>query len=149
MFINFGTILPLNDSEQVTFNSYDEVKAILQIYIDKAYKLDQYGLVDKATPIWEYGNKVIYLVNYLFIIRDRINKDYVNCNLQTFKYYNDLYKLDCIRETFSCLTIPFDVDLLYSAFGLDKNFGFDGINYMAVEEDSSPACDNPLLFIVR
>lgn len=148
MFINFGTILPLNNSEQVTFDSYSAVKDIIKTYIDRAYKLDEYGSSEKASLIWEYGNKIVYLTYYLDIIRERILNDYNNCNLQTYDYYKNLYKLDCIRKTFSCFLIPFDVDDLYSAYGLNKNFGFDGISFMAIKEDDSPACDNPLIFTV-
>lgn len=148
MFINFGTILPLNAEEQVTLDSYNSIEPYLKIYIDKAIKLDEYGISDKASVIWEEGNKIVYLVEYLYIVRDIILKDYENCNLQTYEYYKEEFKLDCIRETFSCLSIPFDVDGLYSSFGLNNNFGFDGISFMAIKEDNAPNCDNPLIFTV-
>lgn len=134
MFINFGLIEPLNNSEQLTFDSYAQIKSIIKNYIDKGSKLDEYGLSDKASPIWEYGNKVIYLVLYLNIINEQIQKDYDNSELQTFDYYKDLYKLDCIKKEFSCLSIPFDTDLLYEVFGLGKFFGFDGIGYMPITD---------------
>lgn len=148
MFIDFGVIKALTDAEQLTIDSYDEIETIISTYIQKAVKLDNYGQSNKATDIWEYGNKLVYLIVLLFIIRERILKDYNNCSLQTFDYYKDTYKLDCIRDTFSCLPIPFDVTGLYSIFGLNNNFGFDGINYMAIEEDINPNCSNNLIFEV-
>lgn len=149
MFINFGTILALNDSEQLTFDSYQELETIIKAYIDKASKLDEYGISDRATPIWEYGNKIIYLIGLLFIIRERILEDRSVCNVQSFEYYKEKYKLDCIRKTFSCLPIPFDVNPLYAMFGLDNYFGFDGISYMSIEEDITEACDENIVFQVN
>lgn len=149
MFINFGVIEALNDSEQLTLDSYQEIQSIISTYIQKATKLDQYGISDRATPIFGYGNRLIYLVGLLFIIRERILKDYNNCSLQTFEFYKETYKLDCIRKTFSCLPIPFDVTSLYTIFGLNTHFGFDGINYMAIEEDVNPTCENNLIFEVN
>jgi hypothetical protein len=148
MFINFGVILPLNSSEEVTIDSYNEVESKLKVYIDKAYKADQYGL-DKSSQIWEEGNKIIYLIQYLFIVRDKIIKDYEGCNLQDYDYYKNLFKLTCIRKKLSCMSIPFDVEGLFSVFGLNKNFGFDGISFMAIKEDNSPNCENPLIFTVN
>jgi hypothetical protein len=148
MFINFGTILPLNAEEQVTLDSYDSIEPYLKVYIDKAIKLDEYGISDKASIIWEEGNKIVYLVQYLYIVRDIILKDYQSCSLETYEYYKEEFKLDCIRKTLSCMSIPFDVDGLYSSFGLNNNFGFDGISFMAIQEDDSPACENPLIFTV-
>ncbi len=72
MFITFGTILPLNDEEQITLSSYDTIEPYIKVYIDKASKLDQYGISDRASVIWEEGNKIIYLVQYLYIIREII-----------------------------------------------------------------------------
>ncbi len=149
MFINFGTILPLTDAEQITFDSYQEIEVIIKTYIDKGSKLDQYGISDKASPIWEYGNKIVYLVNLLFIIRERILKDYRNCELQTFDTYKEIYKLDCIRKTFACLSIPFDVNPLYAVFGLDNPYGFDGIAFMALELDETIVCNNTSIFEVQ
>ncbi len=149
MFINFDTILPLNASEQLTIDSYSAIKTIVKSYIDRAYKLDEYGISDKSSIIWEEGNKIFYLITYLTFANEQITKDYINCNLNTFDYYKELYKLDCIRKTFACLTIPFDVDPLYEVFGLGKNFGFDGIGYMAIVEDTTEVCNNNLVFQVN
>lgn len=149
MFINFKTILPLNTSEKLTFDVYSQIESIIKIYIDKASKLDEYGNNSKADIVWENGNKIVYLISYLTIIQEFIQKDYENCNLQSFKYYKDLYKLDCIKSTFSCLSIPFDVDPLYEVFGLGEIFGFDGIGYMAISEDNIEVCNNNLVFQVN
>ncbi len=149
MFINFGTILPLTDAEQITFDSYQEIEVIIKSYIDKGSKLDQYGISDKASPIWEYGTKIVYLVNLLFIIRERILKDYRNCELQTFDTYKEIYKLDCIKKTFACFSIPFNVTPLYAIFGLDNPYGFDGIAFMALELDETIVCNNTSIFEVQ
>lgn len=148
MFINFETILPLNTDEQITSDMYDQVKTIIKTYIDKGAKLDEYGLSDKASPIWEYGNKIIYLVQYLSIIRQRILKDYRNCELDTFETYKEEYELDCIRKTFACFSIPFDVNALYAVYGLDTANGFEGIGFEAIADDDSVACDQESVFTV-
>lgn len=141
MFINFGTIEPLNDTEQVTLDMYEQVEAILNTYILKASTYDEYGNSDKANIIWEYGNKITYLVILLSIARQQILKDYANCELDTYETYKEDYKLDCIRKEFSCFSIPFDVNPLYEVFGLDDAYGFQGIGFMALEEDVAVACD--------
>lgn len=148
MFINFGTILPLNTSEQLTLDSYQEIQSIIKTYIDKASKLDEYGNSAKATSVWEAGNKIIYLTYYLDIVRQRILKDYQNCNLQSFEYYKETYKLDCIQKTFSCLPIPFDVNRLYAIYGLDETSGFEGIEFMALEIDETVSCNPTTIFKV-
>lgn len=149
MFINFGTILPLTDAEQVTLDMYEEIETILQTYISKATKQDEYGMTERADVLFDYGNKIVYLVTLLFIIRERILKDYRNCELQTFETYKTEYKLDCIRKTFSCFSIPFDVNPLYAVFGLDNAFGFDGIAFMALEIDETTVCNNNSIFEVQ
>ncbi len=141
MFINFGTILPLNADEQITSDMYAQVESIIKTYIDKGSKLDEYGISDKASPIWEYGNKIIYLVGLLSVIRQRILKDYRNCRLDTFENYKETYKLECIRKTFACFSIPFDVNALYAVYGLDTANGFEGIGFEAVALDDSIICD--------
>ncbi len=141
MFINFGTIQPLTDTEQVTLDMYENIESIIKTYIDKGSKLDEYGITDKSSVIWEYGNKIVYLVSLLFIIRERILKDYNNCQLDTYESYKEQYKLDCIRKTFSCFSIPFDVNPLYEIFGLDDANGFEGIAFASIELDDSNACD--------
>lgn len=148
MFINFGVLKALTASEKLTLDSYNQIQSIISTYITKATKLDKYGMSDKATPIFGYGNKLIYLVALLTIVRQRILKDYNNCNLQTFSYYSQTYQLDCIRKTFSCLPIPFDVTGLYTIFGLNNHFGFDGIGYMSIQNDLTPVCNNSLIFQV-
>lgn len=148
MFINFGEILPLNADEQITSDMYTEVETIIKTYIDKGSKLDQYGMSDKASPIWEYGNKIIYLVNLLSLIRQRILKDYANCKLDTFDNYKEAYKLDCIRKNFSCFSIPFDVNPLYAVFGLDNPYGFAGIGFEAVALDIEEACDQSVILTI-
>lgn len=148
MFINFGVLKSLNSSEQLTIDSYNQIESIVNTYITKATKMDEYGLSDKASAIFYYGNQLIYLIALLFIIRERILKDYSTCNLQTFEYYKETYKLDCIRKTFSCFTIPFDVTGLYNIFGLNTHFGFDGISYMSIQNDLTPVCNNSLIFEV-
>lgn len=149
MFINFGTIQALTDAEQITLDMYEEIEAILYTYISKATKLDEYGMTEKADVLFEYGNKIVYLVSLLFIIRERILKDYRNCELQTFDTYKEEYKLDCIRKTFSCFSIPFDVNPLYAVFGLDNPYGFDGIAFMALEIDDTIACNINTVFEVQ
>ena len=149
MFINFGVIESLTDAEQITFDSYQEIKSIIKTYIEKASKLDEYGMSDKASPIWEYGNRIIYLVGLLFIIREKILEDYSNCKLDTFENYKTAYKLDCIKKTFSCLPIPFNVTGLYEIFGLNDNFGFDGITFTALEIDNTIACNEITVFEVQ
>ncbi len=149
MFINFGTILPLNTDEQITSEMYAQVETIIKTYIDRGSKLDEYGISDKASVIWEYGNKITYLVTYLSIIRQRILKDYINCELDTFENYKEEYKLDCIRKTFACFSIPFDVDALYAVYGLNNPYGFEGIEFMALEIDETIACDLDQVFEVQ
>jgi len=149
MFINFGVIQPLTDAEQVTADMYQEIEAYLLTYISKASKLDEYGMSEKADVLFEYGNKIVYLVLLLFIIRERILKDYRNCELQTFETYKEEYKLDCIRKTFSCFSIPFDVNPLYAVFGLDNAYGFDGIAFMALEIDETTVCNNNSIFEIQ
>lgn len=149
MFINFGVIQPLTDAEQVTADMYQEIEAYLYTYISKASKLDEYGMSEKADVLFEYGNKIVYLVLLLFIIRERILKDYRNCELQTFDTYKEEYKLDCIRKTFSCFSIPFDVNPLYAVFGLDNAYGFDGIAFMALEIDETTVCNNNSIFEIQ
>jgi hypothetical protein len=145
MFISCN-IQDLLDAEQITLDTYTEIESILKTYIDKASKLDNYGNTDQANLVWEYGDKIVYLVGYLFIIRQRILKDYRNCELKTLTEYKDIYKLDCIKKKFSCFKIPFDVDDLYEIFGVGSSLGFEGIAYMALEEDEDPVCNETSIF---
>lgn len=138
MFINFGEIEALNNSEQITFDMYSQVQEIISTYINKGIKLDEYGYSKKATPIWEYGNKVVYLVVYLTMVRERILKDLANNELEEYSFYADLYKLDCIKKTFSCFSIPFNVEDLYAVYGVSSsNFSYDGISYMTINDEDN------------
>ncbi len=148
MFINFGVIESLNASEAITLDMYNQVEIYLKQYIDKASKLDTYGNSDKADIVWEEGNKIIYLIGLLSIIRQRILKDYQNCIFTGVATYREEYKLDCIRKTFSCFTIPFDVNPLYEIFGLDDDYGFEGIGFDAVALDGSIACNQEAVLTV-
>ena len=141
MFINFGQIQSLTDAEALTLDTYQEIETYLKQYIYKASKLDQYGKEKEANYTWEYGNKIVYLVNLLFIIRERIIKDIRNCNFDSFENYKETYKLDCIRKTFSCFPVPFDVNPLYAIFGLDDSFGFEGIAFDSIEIDEVNVCN--------
>lgn len=149
MFINFCQIKSLDPAESLTLDAYDEIESILSTYISKAYKLDEYGKSADASKIWDYGNKIVYLIGYLFLIRERILKDYRNCQLKTFAEYKEIYKLDCIRKTFACFSIPFDVDNLYSIFGVNSPFGFDGIDFMAIEIDNTNLCNDGSVFEIQ
>lgn len=148
MFINFCQIKDLLPDESLTLDSYNEVENIINNYSTLAIKLDQYGETDKANTNWEDANKLIYLVLYLTIIRQRIFKDFQNCTLQTLQQYKDIYKLDCIKKEFSCLSIPFNVDNLYNIFGVGITPGFDGIDFMAIETDSTIVCDRNTIITI-
>ena len=148
MFINFGVIEELNANEFITIDAYNQLEVYLKQYIDKANALDAYGSSDKASIIWEEGNKIVYLVTLLSIIRQRILKDYQNCDFAGVASYREEYKLDCIRKTFSCFTIPFDVNPLYEVFGLDDDYGFEGIGYDAVALDNTIACNETAVLTI-
>lgn len=146
MFINFCQIKELLPEEGITLDSYNEVQTIINNYSTLGIKLDQYGETEKANTNWENANKVIYLVLYLSIIRQRILKDFKNCKLQTLQEYKDIYKLDCIKKEFSCLSISFNVDTLYNIYGVGITPGFDGIDYMAIETDNTIICNRNTIF---
>ncbi len=150
MFIsNFCEVEDLLTAESITLDMYTQVETILKSYIDKASKLDNYGNSDKATIVWDYGNKLVYLVVYLFIVRERILKDYKNCELKTLSEYKEIYKLDCIKKTFNCFKVPFDVSDLYEIFGVGSSFGFEGIDYMSLEIDETIVCNETNIFEIQ
>lgn len=148
MFINNCQIKDLLADEQLTSDMYSQIQNIINTYIQKGIYLDQYGITKQSSEIFEYGNKLIYLVLYLSIINQRITGDIQNCSLQTLSNYRDLYKLDCIKESFLCFSIPINVEALYKVFGLSEPFGFSGINFMAIGLDSPNVCNDAQIFTV-
>jgi hypothetical protein len=140
MFLSNTCEVPdLLPAEQVTIDVYNTIESSLKLYIDKGYKLDNYG-ESKANDMWGYGRYMVFLVAYLNIVRNNIQKDYLSCNLKTLQEYKQIYKLDCIREKFSCFSIPYDVDDLYETFGAGKSLAFTGIAYMGVEINGATVC---------
>jgi len=150
MFINFCQIKDLTYSEQLLMDAYEIIQPYMDQNIDKAYKADQYGIANKGQVYWDDASDYRYLVLYMFIIRMRIIRDFQSCNLQTYEYYKDQFKLECIKKHFSCKTITFNVDNLFALFGITTTtFGFEGIDFAALEIDDEPVCNEQTIFEVQ
>lgn len=142
MFVNQCQIIPPTEVEQLTIDSFDSIEDSVSVFLSKAYQLDQYGLPKEADKYWDSYSDVTYLVQLLSLIRERIISDFQNCSLQSHDFYVKTYDLDCIKDHFSCLPTPFNVDDLFDLYGISNNtFNFDGIAYEALELDSTPICN--------
>lgn len=147
-FINFCQIQPLNSSEQLTIDSYEELESNLKYYIDKVYKLDTYGRTKESNKNIKVGLHLIYLNIYLNIVRSAILNDIQTCNKKSFDDYKKQYKLDCIKKHFACLDKGVDIDNLLSIYNLTSSTFFTGISSMAIGYDNTPICNKTSIFEV-
>lgn len=147
MFINNCQIDTLTTDEFITIEAYEVIENLVKSYIEKGYKQDLYALKG-ANSSWDLGNDLFYLLTYLQIVRSSIIRDIQSCNKQSFEYYKDKFKLDCIKKYFACKSTGIDISALYNIFGVGSPVGYEGIAYMAIGFDDTPICNETNIFEV-
>jgi len=90
-----------SSQQQMMANYYLQLAKCMDKFSKSAYSKEVMGHIEVQKE-YDKMNNIHYLAFYLMFIAEDIQMDIANGIIRTQSYYDELYKIDCIRKAIQC-----------------------------------------------